>query len=80
MKKVFKEIPIKASTLLRRLPKEIQCFGFKISDLDVSFKKSQMQLTAYQQPVDEIDQEVCDKFHEDLNSHQSELLKNVEDG
>jgi len=59
VKKIFKEIPIKVSTILKRLPAELQCFGFKVSDLDVAFKKSQMQVSVYQQPITEIDEELC---------------------
>lgn len=42
-KKMFKEMPGKVNTLVNRMNfPELQCFGFNISDLDMSFKKSQM--------------------------------------
>lgn len=77
VKKLFKEIPIKVNTLLKRLPKELQCFGFKISDLDISFKKSQVQVSAYQTAAEDINQDLCDKFTEELNSHQAGLLEKI---
>ena len=40
-KKMFKEIPGRVATLLDRMNfPELQCFGFNVSDLDMSFKKS----------------------------------------
>jgi len=46
-KKMFYEMPGRLSTLLKRLPPQMACFGFGVSDLDISFKKSQMQFSAY---------------------------------
>ena len=43
-------MPGRLNTLLRRIPKESKCLGFSVSDLDLSFKKSQMQWTAYYKP------------------------------
>jgi hypothetical protein len=37
---MFKEIPGRVNTVLERNPKEFACLGFKISDYDISFKKS----------------------------------------
>jgi hypothetical protein len=61
VKKMFKDIPMKISTLIKRMPPELKCFGFKITDFDISFKKSQMQISAYQKPVEEgeISEEKC---------------------
>ena len=40
LKKMFKEIPANINTLLNFMPKELACLGFKVTDLDISFKKS----------------------------------------
>jgi len=37
---MFKEIPGKVNTVLKRFPPELRCFGFEVSDLDVAYKKS----------------------------------------
>lgn len=42
LKKMFKNIPIKIDKALARMPPQLQCFGIKISDIDFSFKKSQL--------------------------------------
>ena len=47
MKKEFKEFPFHLSDLLKKNPKELQCLGFNIADLDIAFKKSQVQFSAY---------------------------------
>ena len=38
LKKEFKELPFYLSDILAKNPKELQCLGFNIADLDVSFK------------------------------------------
>ena len=40
MKKMFKEINYDVNGLIKKGPKEFKCFGFEISDYDLSFKKS----------------------------------------
>jgi hypothetical protein len=40
MKKMLKPMKGKLNTLLKRQPKELKCFGFEISDIDLAFKKS----------------------------------------
>lgn len=43
IKKSFRPMPEKIlGELVRKNPKELQCFGFNLSDLDISFKKSQV--------------------------------------
>ena len=39
-KKMMKEVPIKVGDIVKKNPTEMQCLGFKVDDLDVSFKKS----------------------------------------
>ena len=41
-KKMFKEIPGKVNTILSKFPPELQCFGFQVTDIDLSYKKSQL--------------------------------------
>ena len=40
LKREFKEFPFHLSDLLKKNPKELQCLGFNIADLDIAFKKS----------------------------------------
>jgi len=40
LKKMFKEIPGRINTILKLMPKEFACLGFKVTDLDLAFKKS----------------------------------------
>jgi hypothetical protein len=47
MKKMFKEFPYYMRDLLKSNPKELQCLGFNVADIDATFKKSQVQLSAY---------------------------------
>ena len=42
LKKEFKEFPFYLSDIIAKNPKELQCLGFNIADLDVTFKKSQV--------------------------------------
>jgi len=57
---MFKEIPGRVNTLIERSPKELACLGFKISDYDISFKKSQMQLSVYSKEVSEPPKDICE--------------------
>ena len=47
IKKQFKEQEFSLGDILKKNPKELQCFGFNVSDLDLSFKKSQLQLSLF---------------------------------
>jgi len=40
VKKMFKEIPFKVNSAIKRAPKELQCLGFEITDIDIAYKKS----------------------------------------
>ena len=40
LKKMFKNIPLNLEKGLAKLPPQIQCFGFKITDMDITFAKS----------------------------------------
>jgi hypothetical protein len=80
VKKMFKNMPGKLNTLLKRIPKQTHCFGFNFTDIDLSYKKSQMQWTAYHTPVDMssiADSEMCTKFYNDITYHQSGILKDL---
>jgi thiaminase len=39
-KKMFKEIPLNIGDIMKKNPRELQCLGFNLVDLDVSFRKS----------------------------------------
>lgn len=65
---MFKEIPARLNTLIERQPKEFVCLGFKVSDMDIAFKKSQMQVSSYYKEVGDLVNtdskyyDVCEKF------------------
>lgn len=65
-KKMFKEIPLNIGDIMKKNPRELQCLGFNLVDLDVSFRKSQMQFSTYFKPVEREDQEICSKFRDEL--------------
>merc|ERR1719263_2175001 len=78
-KKMFKEIPGKINTLIKKFPPELECYGFKVSDLDIAYKKSQMQTSAYfkEVPADKVNQTMCEEFHQKLNEHPEAILKQL---
>ena len=80
-KKMFKEIPGKVSTLIERLNfPEIQCFGFNIADLDMSYKKSQVQFSVYYKETENADKAICDKFKEELKKSPQKILEQIKGG
>ena len=62
LKKEFKEFPFHLSDIIAKNPKELQCLGFNIADLDVTFKKSQVQFSAYYKETKYQNNVLCDKF------------------
>ena len=64
LKKMFKEIPGRMNTILKLMPQEFACLGFKVTDLDLAFKKSQMLLSFYHQPVETGPASLCEAFME----------------
>ena len=74
-KKMFKEMPGQVQTLIDRMNfPELHCFGFKVRDLDMSYRKSQVQFSVYVKEVKEKDQEICDKFTEELKKSPQKIL------
>ena len=88
IKKQFKEQEFQLGDIISKNPKELQCFGFNVSDLDLSFKKSQLQMSLFYKDVANPDREVCDAFDEELKKSPSKVFeqmknygpgKNIED-
>mmetsp|Transcript_42148 Transcript_42148/g.64639 ORF Transcript_42148/g.64639 Transcript_42148/m.64639 type:complete len:555 (-) Transcript_42148:60-1724(-) len=77
-KKFLKDIPLNISDLLKKNPKELQCLGFNLSDLDVSFKKSQVQLSGYYKDVEKPNKAVCDAFLRDIKNAPQMLKDQLE--
>ena len=73
-KKFFKEFPISVGDIIKKNPAELQCFGFNVADLDISFKKSQMQLSAFYKHIENPDSAVCDAFQDELNKSPMKLM------
>lgn len=79
MKKEFKELPFFLKNLLQAQPKELACFGFNMADLDVSFKKSQVQVSAYYKDTKYANKELCEKFIEELRKSPDRFLDKFND-
>jgi len=77
IKKQFKEQDFYVGDLLKRNPKELQCLGFNVSDLDISFKKSQLQLSLFYKEVTNPNREVCDAFEAQLIKSPSAIYEQV---
>lgn len=76
-KKGFKEYPFHMSDLLSKNPKELQCLGFNIADLDVTFKKSQVQLSTYFKDTKYSNKTLCDKFLAELRESPNKILDQI---
>lgn len=74
LKKEFKEFPFFMKNLLQNNPKELQCLGFNVADIDVTFKKSQMQMSAYYKETKYQNKELCDKFLQELRESPSKFV------
>lgn len=74
MKQQFKELPFFLKNLLQQTPKEMQCLGFNLADIDLAFKKSQVQLTAYYKDTKYANKELCDKFLNELRQSPSKFI------
>lgn len=60
LKREFKEFPYFMNDLLSRNPKELQCLGFNIADIDVTFKKSQVQFSTYYKETKYYNKTLCE--------------------
>ena len=76
-KKMFKEVPVPIGDILRKNPPELQCFGFNIADLDVSFRKSQAQMSMYYKNIDNPDEDICRAFKESVMRSPQEILDKI---
>lgn len=82
VKKMFKEMPGRVNTVLKRFPPELRCFGFEVSDMDMAYKKSQVQISVYQHDYElsEEDAEMCEQFQEELNQHPEKIMETIKGG
>jgi len=80
VKKMFKNIPLSLNEVIRRFPKQITCFGFRFSDVDISFAKSQMHTSIYHKVVEDPKKDMCAAFFAELRTHQSDMVKQMKDG
>lgn len=60
--------------ILGKNPKELACLGFNVADLDISFKKSQCQFTAYYKDVKHYNKKICDKFLDELRKQPQKVM------
>ena len=63
---MMREIPLRVGDIVKKNPPELQCLGFNLADLDVSFKKAQVQLSTYYKEIQNPDADICARFYEDL--------------
>ena len=59
---------------IKKNPKELACLGFNVADLDVTFKKSAMQVSAYYKDVKYTDKALCDKFLQELRESPNKII------
>lgn len=76
-KKQFREYPFHMQDLLSKNPKELQCLGFNVADLDVTFKKSQVQLSTYFKYTKYSNKTLCDKFLAELRESPNKILDQI---
>lgn len=62
----FREFDFPLSLLQFKAPKEINCFGVKISDFDLAYQKALVQATLLYQEEALPSEEFCSKFFKDL--------------
>jgi len=51
-----------------------------VSDIDLSYKKSQMQVSVYQKPAENVDEAFCVAFHKSLNENPEKILEQLKGG
>ena len=73
-KKMFKEIPVPIGDILSKNPKEFGCFGFNIADIDLTFAKSQAQLTSYYKEVPLENKDYCAEFLKAVRESPSKMM------
>jgi hypothetical protein len=74
IKKQFKEQEFKLGDIVKKNPKQLQCFGFNISDIDLSFKKSQVQFSMFYKKISNPNREICDSFDEELRKSPQKIF------
>jgi hypothetical protein len=74
VKKMFRTFPYTMKDLLKQNPKELSCLGFNVADIDASFKKSQVQFSAYYKPSDSMDAKLCKAFMDELRQSPKKIL------
>lgn len=74
IKKQFKEQEFAIGDIIKKNPKELQCFGFNVSDLDLSFKKSQVQFSLFYKEITNPNKEICDAFEEELRKSPQKIF------
>lgn len=60
--------------MLQAIPKEVECLGFKIADMDIAFKKGQMQFSLYHEETKHLSGESCEQFLDKIGGSQTELV------
>lgn len=78
MKKMFKEFPVQIGDIVKKNPPQIACLGVNLSDLDISFKKSMAQFTAYFKDVPYADKAFCEKFMAELKTAPSKFKEQMD--
>jgi len=73
LKREFKEFPFYMNDLLSKNPKEMQCLGFNVADIDITFKKSQAQFSAYFKKTKYANKALCEKFFQELQGAPNKL-------
>ena len=76
-KKLLKPYQVDVTDLDKKGPAELQCFGFDLADIDLSFKKSQMQLGLYYKDTETPDADVCNHFFKQLGESPQKIMDQI---
>lgn len=60
-------------------PEEIACFGVWLSNIDLTFGKSQLSASWFWKQVEQADRVFCKRFFESIVKHQEEIVKQMHD-
>lgn len=61
-------------------PKELQCVGFNLTDIDIILKKGHVIVSAGYEKIDNPDVEFCAKFEETMREGPMKAMKNLGKG
>lgn len=77
MKKLMQSRAFPVRTLLKLIPAELACYGFEISDFDISFRKGQSQIGLYYKDVEQPPKNICENFQKNLREMPMNIMNQI---